>query len=51
MLDKVLLDKDDVKWNAENEYWWNVIKSSNPYDLRKRTSVSAVNLICDYLYL
>ena len=40
-LEKVSLENND-EWNAENEYWWNVVQSQNEPDLRKKRTIVSI---------
>ena len=40
-LEKVSPENND-EWNAENEYWWNVVQSQNEPDLRKKRTIVSI---------
>ena len=41
-LEKVSPENND-EWNAENEYWWNVVQSQNEPDFRKKRTTPPPN--------
>ena len=42
----VALEKESLEnideWNAENEYWWNVVQSQNEPELRKKRTIVSI---------